>query len=63
MKTVHQVYEWLKMFEKIPDCKDYVDSAKMYIGSFEQIKWERDLAIKQLNELGYQLGEKFKHEN
>lgn len=26
----------------------------------EQIKWERDTAIKQLNELGYGLGEKIK---
>ena len=28
------------------------------IGSFEQIKWERDTAIAQLKELGYELGEK-----
>ena len=28
------------------------------VGAIEQIKWERDIAISQLNELGYQLGEK-----
>ena len=62
LKNVDEVYKWLDMFKDIPDCKEYVDSAKMYIGSFSQIEWERDLAIAQLKELGYQLGEKI-HKN
>ena len=32
--------------------------AKTVLGSIEQILWERDLAISQLTELGYGLGEK-----
>lgn len=28
------------------------------IGALEQIKWERDIAVDQLKELGYSLGEK-----
>lgn len=27
---------------------------------YEQVKWERDIAIEQLTELGYSLGEKIK---
>ena len=27
-------------------------------GVFEQVMWERDIAIEQLNELGYELGQK-----
>ena len=30
------------------------------VGAIEQIKWERDMAIQQLNELGYQFGEKIR---
>ena len=29
-------------------------------GAYEQCKWERDMAVKQLAELGYSLGEKTK---
>ena len=35
-----------------------LDQAINCVGAIEQIKWERDIAIQQLNELGYQLGEK-----
>lgn len=62
MKTPQEVYEWIKEFENFPGFKDYVDSAKMYIGSFEQINWERDIAIEQLHKLGYNLGEKIRRE-
>jgi hypothetical protein len=42
---------------------DYVDIealkvAATVLGAFEQIKWERDVAIEQLNELGLSLGQK-----
>ena len=43
-----------------------IDHAINCVGAIEQIKWERDIAIQQLNELGYQFGEKVKpdeHEN
>ena len=43
-----------------------LDHAINCVGAIEQIKWERDIAIQQLNELGYQFGEKVKpdeHEN
>ena len=35
-----------------------LDHAINCVGAIEQIKWERDIAISQLNELGYQFGEK-----
>ena len=35
-----------------------LDHAINCVGAIEQIKWERDIAIQQLNELGYQFGEK-----
>lgn len=31
---------------------------KVSLGVYEQIRWERDIAIEQLKELGYGLGEK-----
>lgn len=36
----------------------YSDELQCIVGSFEQIKWERDIAILQLEEIGYELGEK-----
>ncbi len=35
-----------------------LEIAKNAIGTIQQIQWERDLAISQLKELGYELGEK-----
>lgn len=60
MKTPQEIYKWLDTVICHSDEEEYVKSAKMYIGSFEQINWERDLAIAQLHELGYQLGEKIR---
>ena len=34
------------------------ESSTVSLGVFEQVKWERDVAIEQLKELGYSLGEK-----
>ena len=34
------------------------DMATNALGAIEQIQWERDMAIKQLHDLGYGLGEK-----
>lgn len=58
MKRPEEVYEWLKDLENLFGDNEYITSAKMFIGSFEQIMWERDIAIEQLHELGYNLGEK-----
>ena len=38
--------------------EEAINNAITIISSFEQIKWERDTAIAQLKELGYEFGEK-----
>ena len=38
------------------------DMATNSLGAIEQIQWERDMAIKQLHDLGYGLGEKPREE-
>ena len=40
--------------------EEAINNAITIIGSFEQIKWERDTAIAQLKELGYEFGEKIR---
>ena len=40
-----------------------LDLAINCTGAIEQIKWERDIAIQQLNKLGYQFGEKIRPMN
>ena len=40
--------------------REALDIAITTLGAIEQIKWERDIAIQQLNELGYQFGEKIR---
>lgn len=42
------------------DYSQALDHAINCVGAIEQIKWERDIAIQQLNELGYQFGEKIR---
>jgi hypothetical protein len=37
-----------------------LEVAKIVLGSIEQVQWERDLAISQLKEIGYILGDKIK---
>ena len=44
----------------IPETLKALEIAKTVLGSIEQIIWERDMAITQLKELGYELGEKIK---
>lgn len=39
-----------------------LDMAITALGAIDQIQWERDVAIKQLNDLGYGLGEKPREE-
>ena len=57
MLTPKEVYIWMESIHDFDDFGFWED-AKTYIGSFEQIKGERDMAIEQLRELGYELGEK-----
>ena len=40
--------------------KKKINKESVSIGVFEQVKWERDVAIQQLKELGYGLGEKIR---
>lgn len=57
MKTPKQLCDWIekkcKVEEKDTDCWN---SLKMYMGAFEQIEWERTLALDRLKQLGYPLG-------
>ena len=49
--------------DKAEETKQAIDHAINCVGAIEQIKWERDIAIQQLNELGYDLGEKIREED
>lgn len=69
MRTPKELIEWLSrrhadQWCQIPltDIEEYRDIIN-YLGAFDQIKWERDIAIGQLEELGYSLGEKIKEED
>ena len=46
--------------EALKFCDDFInkDDKKVSIGVLEQVMWERDVAIDQLKELGYELGQK-----
>ena len=44
--------------QKLQEQIQALDHAINCVGAIEQIKWERDIAIQQLNELGYGFGEK-----
>ena len=46
--------------EKIPELYEALSMAINALSSIEQIRWERDIAIEQLKELGYSLGEKIR---
>lgn len=59
MRTPEELIEWLNSQIPIRDTEEYRDTIS-YLGAFEQIRWERDIAIGQLHELGYELGEKIK---
>ena len=53
-------YEFKKDKE---ECLQALDHAIMCIGALPQIRAERDIAIQQLNELGYEFGEKIRAED
>jgi hypothetical protein len=62
-KKVIEVLERMQEINKQLENDEVVqalDHAINCVGAIEQIKWERDIAIQQLNELGYQFGEKIR---
>ena len=64
-KKVIEVLERMQEINKQLENDEVVqalDHAINCVGAIEQIKWERDIAIQQLNELGYQFGEKIRSE-
>ena len=62
MKSTKELIEWLENIQ----LSDWVElcgadewrDIRNHLGAFEQIKWERDVAISQLRSLGYDLGQK-----
>ena len=54
-----------KVFEDEFSEKDIkaIDYALTIIGAFDTVKWERDIAIEQLHDLGYEFGQKVKENN
>lgn len=66
MKSTKELMEWLENIHlskwvELVGADEWRD-IKNYLGAFEQIKWERDVAIDQLKQLGYDLGEKPRNE-
>lgn len=62
MNTPKEIYDWMTRIEgseEITNLEVWKD-IKTYIGAFEQIEWERNVAISQLKDLGYDLGQKKK---
>ena len=59
-----QCFIWLEnvLSEEAKQTNEFAD-IRMYLLSFEQILWEKDMAIDQLHELGYELGQKVKDED
>ena len=61
-KQVIEIFNALKENSEDTEFTQAIDHAITCVGAIEQIKWERDIAIQQLNELGYQFGEKIRSE-
>ena len=53
----------VEAFEMAIRALENQDRGVVSIGAYEQIKWERDVAISQLQELGYGFGEKIKEKH
>lgn len=62
--TIQNAISWLKTYKD--DCKGTLDKGVFEVAidalekkaAYEQVKWERDVAIAQLNEIGVGLGQK-----
>ena len=59
-KRVIEIFNALKENSEDTEFTQAIDHAITCVGAIEQIRAERDIAIQQLNELGYQFGEKIK---
>ena len=57
-ERVIEIFNALKENSEDTEFTQALSHAINCVGAIEQIKWERDIAIQQLNELGYQFGEK-----
>lgn len=53
---------WYEFYQKVITAVEKLPPAEPKKGVIEQIKWERDVALEQLKELGYGLGEKIRAE-
>lgn len=47
--------------KSLPDGIEAMNVAISALGTLEQVRWERDVAVSQLNELGLSLGQKVDH--
>lgn len=47
--------------KSLPDGIEAMNVAISALGTIEQVRWERDVAVSQLNELGLSLGQKVDH--
>ena len=61
-ERVIEIFNALKENSEDTEFTQALSHAINCVGAIEQIKWERDIAIQQLNELGYQFGEKIRSE-
>ena len=62
LKQFRELCEDIKRVMPITDAENkLLDKATMFWSVYEQVKWERDIAISQLEELGLSLGEKVDH--
>lgn len=60
-KFVERLYETYPVKNK--DYYELLKYTRMYLGSFEQIKWERDMAFQQLEDAGMTFGKKMEEES
>lgn len=59
LKQFRELCEEVKRVMPITEAEiELLNKAAMYWGAYNQIKWERDIALSQLQELGISLGEK-----
>ena len=58
MKSTKELKEWLSTLTLPCVAAEEWRDINTYLGAFEQIKCERDIAIEQLKDLGYEFGEK-----
>lgn len=53
----------VEAFEMAIRALENQDRGVVSLGTYEQVRWERDVAIQQLEELGYGFGEKIRDED